>query len=98
MVLIGFVLIGLVLIGLVEAELEDWKDARMVRLLAVDNGRLTYTDWKHGSWPVVLVTWPPRYVYIFELREKRERAEIKQKDRELIKRVGKRDLSLCLKH
>ena len=71
MVLIGLVLTGLVLIGLVEAELEDWKDARMVRLLAVDNGRLTYTDWKHGSWPVVLVTWPPRY--ITQNKERRER-------------------------
>ena len=61
------------MIGLVEAELEDWKEARMVRLLAVDNGRLTYTDFKHGSWPVVLVTWPPRYS---TNKEPRERTDI----------------------
>ena len=45
-----------------------------------------------------LLCWSPGLPgNILELREKRERAEIEQKDRELIKRVGKRDLSLCLK-
>jgi hypothetical protein len=47
--------------GLREAELEDWKDGRKTRVMAVDSGMLAYTDFTHGDWPVVLVTWPPRY-------------------------------------
>ncbi len=46
--------------GLREAELEDWKDGRKTRVMAVDSGMLAYTDFTHGDWPVVLVTWPPR--------------------------------------
>ena len=46
-----------------------------------------------------LLCWSPGLpgIYLRTKREERERAEIKQKDRELIKRLGKRDLSLCLK-
>jgi len=46
--------------GLLEAELEDWKDARMVRLVAVDQGRVSFTDFEHGIGTVVHVSWPPR--------------------------------------
>ena len=46
--------------GTPELELGDWKENRMWRLLAVDNGLLTFTDQRHGEmhWPVVLVTNP----------------------------------------
>jgi len=48
--------------GLREAELTDWKDNRMFRLMAVDHGTLSWrdVDAKKGlSLPLVLVTWPP---------------------------------------
>ena len=51
--------------GLREAELSDWKDNRMFRVMAVDHGLLSYVDVDHRQgWPVVLVTWPPRYKLI----------------------------------
>ena len=48
--------------GLMEAELEDWKDGRMVRLVGVDQGNLAYVDVPHTEDTFVLVTWPPRWV------------------------------------
>ena len=45
--------------GTPELELGDWKENRMWRLLAVDNGLLSFSDQRHGEgWPVVLVTNP----------------------------------------
>ncbi|XP_050421603.1 transmembrane protein 62-like isoform X2 [Adelges cooleyi] len=44
--------------GFAELELADWKDSRMFRLLAFDRGSLTFTDIRHGKWPVILVTNP----------------------------------------
>merc|ERR1719284_823595 len=44
--------------GTPELELGDWKENRRYRLLAVDNGVLSFVDIKHGDWPVVLVTNP----------------------------------------
>ena len=45
--------------GTPELELGDWKENRMWRLLAVDNGLLSFTDQRHEEgWPVVLVTNP----------------------------------------
>lgn len=41
----------------------DWKDNRHWRLLAWDHGLLTWVDTAysgHNTWPVTLVTWPPR--------------------------------------
>ncbi|XP_050520964.1 transmembrane protein 62-like isoform X2 [Daktulosphaira vitifoliae] len=44
--------------GFAELELGDWKDGRMFRLLAFDRGSLSFTDVRHGKWPVVLITNP----------------------------------------
>jgi len=48
-------------VGLREAELADWKDNRMYRVLVVDHGVLSWRDIQHGDhpWPLVMVTWPP---------------------------------------
>ena len=48
--------------GLREAELSDWKDNRMFRLMAVDHGTLSWrnVDASAGlSLPLIMVTWPP---------------------------------------
>jgi len=45
-------------VGTPELELADWKENRMFRLLAIDNGILTFSDNKHEDWPVVQVTNP----------------------------------------
>jgi len=50
-------------VGLRELELTDWKDNRMFRVMAVDHGLMSWVDvntLSHPTWPVVLVTWPPR--------------------------------------
>ena len=44
--------------GTPELELADWKENRAWRLLAIDNGLLSFTDLRHGDWPAVLVTNP----------------------------------------
>ncbi|XP_025424702.1 transmembrane protein 62-like isoform X2 [Sipha flava] len=44
--------------GFVELELADWKDERMFRLLAFDQGSFTFIDVRHGQWPIILVTNP----------------------------------------
>ena len=44
--------------GTPELELGDWKENRRFRLMAVDNGLLSFVDVDHGKWPVVLVTNP----------------------------------------
>ena len=49
--------------GLREAELTDWKDNRYFRIMALDHGILSWTDVQYhvsSTWPVTLVTWPPR--------------------------------------
>lgn len=50
--------------GTPELELGDWKENRRYRILAVDNGLLSFTDQDHGSWPAVLVTNPKRADFI----------------------------------
>jgi len=57
--------------GLREAELSDWKDNRFYRIMAVDNGVLSFKDidYDQKPWPVVLVTWPPRSEYTAGDRE-----------------------------
>lgn len=44
--------------GTPELELGDWKENRRFRLMAVDNGMLSFVDVDHGKWPAVLVTNP----------------------------------------
>lgn len=46
--------------GTPELELGDWKENRRYRILAVDNGLLSFTDQDHGSWPAVVITNPKR--------------------------------------
>lgn len=57
--------------GLREAELTDWKDNRFYRIMALDNGILSFKDIDYDAkpWPVVLVTWPPRSEYTAGDRE-----------------------------
>ncbi|XP_027212478.2 transmembrane protein 62 [Penaeus vannamei] len=43
-------------IGLMELELADWAHHHRYRILSVDNGRVTWLDVNHSSWPVVLVS------------------------------------------
>ena len=43
---------------LVDAELSDWKKNRFYRLLAIDQGFLSFTDMKFGTLPVILPTLP----------------------------------------
>jgi len=44
--------------GTPELELGDWKENRKFRVLAIDNGILTFSDNVAGDWPVVVVTNP----------------------------------------
>jgi hypothetical protein len=39
-------------------ELIDWKYYRGYRLMAVDQGFLSFTDLKFGEWPAILITFP----------------------------------------
>ena len=49
-----------------ELELVDWKNNRRFRLLAVDDGKLSFVDVKFGDWPIVLVTYPKNTKYMME--------------------------------
>jgi len=55
--------------GLRELELQDWKDGRKYRLLALDHGVLSFSDQSHSSWPVVHVSWPPHPTHTAADRE-----------------------------
>jgi hypothetical protein len=48
-----------------EAELTDWKDNRFYRVLALDQGVLSFKDFafRANHFPAVLVTWPPSSEY-----------------------------------
>ena len=50
--------------GTPELELGDWKENRRFRLMAVDNGLLSFVDVDHGKWPVVLVTNPKKAEFL----------------------------------
>ena len=58
--------------GTPELELADWKENRKYRVLAIDNGVLSFTDVKHGDWPVVLITNPKNSKYVAPRVEKLE--------------------------
>ncbi|XP_042204049.1 transmembrane protein 62-like isoform X2 [Homarus americanus] len=47
--------------GLLEVELADWFFNHRYRILAIDNGRVTWIDVEHPSWPVVIVSSVGRY-------------------------------------
>ena len=44
--------------GTPEYELGDWKENRRFRVLAIDNGILSFVDQTHTEWPIILVTNP----------------------------------------
>eukprot|EP00092_Neocalanus_flemingeri_P032136 GFUD01034927.1.p1 GENE.GFUD01034927.1~~GFUD01034927.1.p1 ORF type:complete len:629 (-),score=170.63 GFUD01034927.1:311-2197(-) len=50
--------------GTPELELGDWKENRRYRIVAVDNGMMSFTDQQHGSWPAVIITNPKRSDFI----------------------------------
>jgi len=52
-----------------ELELVDWKNNRMFRVFAVDDGKFSFTDLRHGDWPVVLVTHPKDTRYMMASKE-----------------------------
>jgi len=52
-----------------ELELVDWKYKRAFRVLAVDNGRLSFTDVRYNEWPVILPTWPKAHNFILSGKE-----------------------------
>ena len=58
--------------GTPELELADWKENRRYRLLAIDNGVLSFTDIQHGAWPAVLVTNPKNSRFLAPRVEKLE--------------------------
>ncbi|XP_023332725.1 transmembrane protein 62 [Eurytemora carolleeae] len=65
--------------GTPELELGDWKENRKYRVLAIDNGILTFSDNIAKEWPVVLVTNPkqskfmaPAVEAVQKIRESKE--------------------------
>jgi len=58
--------------GTLELELGDWKENRRYRLLAVDNGILSFVDVDHANWPVVLITNPKNSNFLAPKVEKVE--------------------------
>eukprot|EP00088_Acartia_fossae_P028655 TRINITY_DN29471_c0_g1_i3.p1 TRINITY_DN29471_c0_g1~~TRINITY_DN29471_c0_g1_i3.p1 ORF type:complete len:649 (-),score=40.58 TRINITY_DN29471_c0_g1_i3:324-2270(-) len=54
-----------------ELELVDWKWNRAYRLLAIDQGFLSFTDLRFGSdnWPVILPTLPKRSDFLLQSKE-----------------------------
>lgn len=56
--------------GTLELEAGDWRDARRVRLLAVDHGLLSFTDQSFTSgYPVLVITNPKNALYLAPLKE-----------------------------
>lgn len=46
--------------GTLELEVEDWKDNRMYRVMAMDHDMLSFVDIRFGQWPIILITNPKR--------------------------------------
>ncbi|XP_026463910.1 transmembrane protein 62-like isoform X2 [Ctenocephalides felis] len=55
--------------GFLELELGDWKDNRMIRLMAIDHGLFSFIDAPHGRWPLILITNPKHALYAMPKRE-----------------------------
>ncbi|XP_045625746.1 transmembrane protein 62 [Procambarus clarkii] len=55
--------------GSLELELGDWKDGRVFRVAAIDHGLFSFTDVKHGTWPIILVTNPKHALYAMKHHE-----------------------------
>ena len=52
-----------------ELELVDWKNNRKFRILAVDHGKLSFTDVKFDDWPIALVTYPKDTTFMMPSKE-----------------------------
>ncbi|XP_023338956.1 transmembrane protein 62-like [Eurytemora carolleeae] len=52
-----------------ELELVDWKSNRGYRLLAVDQGFISFTDLRFNQWPVVLPTIPKNSEFLLDSKE-----------------------------
>jgi len=52
-----------------ELELCDWKSNRAYRLLAVDQGFISFTDQRFGDWPVILPTLPKNSEFLLGSQE-----------------------------
>ena len=52
-----------------ELELVDWKNNRKFRILAVDHGKLSFTDVKFDDWPIALVTYPKDTKFMMPSKE-----------------------------
>ncbi|XP_075225591.1 transmembrane protein 62-like isoform X2 [Lycorma delicatula] len=61
--------------GFLELELGDWKENRRYRVAAIDHGLFSFTDLRHGEWPVVLVTNPKHALFTVPSKEPLHRVE-----------------------
>ena len=52
-----------------ELELADWKNNRRFRILAVDNGKLSFMDVKFNQWPITIVTNPKDIQFMLPTKE-----------------------------
>ena len=55
--------------GNLELEVGDWKDNRIYRILALDNGLLSFSDQRFDEWPVILITNPKHANYLMLEKE-----------------------------
>ncbi|KAK2706171.1 hypothetical protein QYM36_016266 [Artemia franciscana] len=55
--------------GLIELELGDWKDHRIYRILAIDNGLFSFVDLRVHDWPAILITNPKDSMYMQPTKE-----------------------------
>lgn len=55
--------------GSLELELGDWKDSRLFRVAAIDHGLFSFTDVKHATWPVILITNPKHALFAMKHHE-----------------------------
>jgi len=52
-----------------ELELVDWKNNRRFRVLAVDDGKLSFKDVKYNQWPITLITNPKDIQFMLPTKE-----------------------------
>lgn len=55
--------------GSLELELGDWKDSRLFRVAAIDHGLFSFTDVKHATWPIILITNPKHALFAMKHHE-----------------------------
>ncbi|KAL7637800.1 UNVERIFIED_CONTAM: hypothetical protein RMT77_011412 [Armadillidium vulgare] len=55
--------------GSLELELGDWKDERLFRVAAIDNGLFSFVDIPMDEWPIILVTNPKDMLFSMAKKE-----------------------------